>query len=117
MSKKRKIIDASLADPRLGPTAIAKLTGASLSYVEKVRTECGFNQARSGRIIDPESLRQKVIQASKDNPNFGCVRIARLVGADKSYTRRVRSEFGFKLNHIAPAVAATTNEGGLQSLR
>lgn len=45
-NKRQQIIKISLAHPRLGPTAIAKETGANKKYVQRVRKECGFKTIR-----------------------------------------------------------------------
>lgn len=61
--------------------------------------------------------RQQVIQASIDNPHLGPVAIAKLVGANRNYTIRIRSECGFsKRRNIASVSAPTLNQGGLQGL-
>lgn len=45
-NKRQQIIRLSAANPRLGPTAIAKEVGADKAYVQRVRKECGFKTIR-----------------------------------------------------------------------
>ena len=62
------------------------------------------------------SKRQQIIKLSLERPELGPTAIAKLLGANAKYINRVRTECGLtKRKHVAPVVAPTTHQGGLQS--
>lgn len=63
--------------------------------------------------------RQQIIKLSLEHPELGPAAIAKLLGAHKHYVQNVRRWTGLKTprkrKNIAPVVAPTTHQGGLQS--
>ena len=91
--------------------SIAKRYGMSVSIIRWWARRLGLpNKGYRNK-------RQQVIQASIDNPHLGPVAIAALIGANRNYTIRIRSECGFsKRRNIASTGVPAPDQSGLQSL-
>lgn len=117
MSAPRKLTDeqyAQIIAAYLGPetsVSIGRRFGVSPTNVYHIvrRRRVPFKANRNKR--------QQIIRLSIECPELGPTAIAKLLGANKKYVNRVRTACGFtKRKHVAPFVAPTTNDSGLQSV-
>lgn len=111
-NKRQQVIKLSEAQPRLLPSEIARIIGAHRQYVIRIRQECGFKTIR--RFQRPPLKRTSIAVLHERNPELGAVEVALIVGCKFSYAKKVLCSL--KKKNVAPVVAATTNEGGLQGL-